>query len=98
MNLKDHSITHGGVTFANDPTLGGARVRGQSAMRYLRFGRTVDLERIELPVFFTRWEPTLPFHPAHIVVQTLDAESRRWRTIRDVNLPPDPRVWGEGLP
>ena len=67
-------------------------------MRYLRFGRPVVVVRLELKhVIAGRWVPSVPTHPAHITVSIPDPATGRWRKIRDVELPPDPRISGRGL-
>ena len=70
----------------------------RSAVRYLRFLREVTIDTIELaPVVHGRWAPSVPTHPAHLVVSALDEPAARWRVVRDVELPPDPRISGQGL-
>ena len=95
--LLDHAITHGGVQQVDHPRL-GTRVHGQTSIRYLRFGRSVQMDRLELGrIVYGRWIPPVPTHPAHLVVSTLDRQSQTWKTLREIDLPPDPRVAGEGL-
>jgi hypothetical protein len=95
--LPDYAITHGGVQHVDHPRL-GTQVPGQTCIRYLRFGRAVRLDRLELGrVVYGRWIPSVPTHPAHVVVSTLDERSQTWKTLREVDLPPDPRISGEGL-
>jgi len=56
----------------------------------------VRVERLELGrIVYGRWVPSVPTHPAHLVISVLDGN--RWRTIREVDLPPDPVTGGEGL-
>lgn len=95
--LPVNAITHGWIRPVAHPDL-GVTINGQSVVRYLRFGREVRLDRLELkPGWVARGEPGVPSHPAHVTVATLDAATGRWRTLRDVELPPDPRIAGEGL-
>ena len=73
-------------------------MNGQSAVRYLRFGREVHVDRLELkPLIAGRWIPSVPTHPAHVTVSTLDATSGGWHVLKEVELPRDPRCSGEGL-
>ncbi len=39
----------------------------------------------------------MPTHPAHITIATLNPQSLEWQTIKDVDLPYDPKIKGEGL-
>ncbi len=95
--LSTSAITHGWIRPVRHPEL-GVDINGQSVVRYLRFGRAVRVDRLELkPVIAGRWVPGVPTHPAHVTVSTLDAATGRWRLLKDVALPPDPRIKGEGL-
>ncbi len=97
MLLRDHPITHGGIQPAMHPRL-GVRVDGQIAARILRFGRPARLERLELsPVVYGRWVPDVPTHPARVILSVLDRDACRWRVVREVGLPFDPRIAGHGL-
>ena len=95
-SLKDYPITHGWIRPALHPDL-GVEVNGQSVVRYLRFGREVCVDRLELkPIVAGRWIPSVPTHPVHVTVAVPDPAGR-WRTVADVELPPDPRIAGAGL-
>ncbi|HSV93844.1 MAG TPA: hypothetical protein VLH81_12250, partial [Desulfobacterales bacterium] len=95
--LPAHPVTHGWIRPVRHPDL-GVEVSGQSVVRYLRFGGTAGVNRLELaPVVAGRWVPAVPTHPAHVTVAILDATGAAWRIIRDVELPPDPRIAGAGL-
>ncbi len=97
MALPARPVTHGWIRPVRHPGL-GVEVNGQSVVRYLRFGRMARVDRLELsPVVAGRWVPAVPTHPAHLTVAVPDAAAGAWRTIRDVALPPDPRIAGAGL-
>lgn len=96
--LKDYRITHAGIKPFHHPEL-GVEVPGRTAVHYLRFGRTVRVDRLELPRYGgnARWAPQVPLHPAHLIVSVLDGERNCWKTVREVELPADPRTTGKGL-
>lgn len=95
--LADHAVSHAGLRRVRHPGL-GVTVVGETAVRYLRFFRPVRLSRLELPpAVCSRWVPEVPAHPAHLTVSVLDPATSRWRTVRDVRWPPDPRIRGDGL-
>jgi len=95
--LNDYPITHGGIRRMRHPRL-GIDFNAQSAVRYLRFMRPVRIQRLELPrSTYGRWVPAVPTHPAHLVFSLLDRATHRWQTMREVDLPYDPRTAGEGL-
>jgi hypothetical protein len=95
--LKDYNITHGHIRPVRHPDL-GVMVNGQSTVRHLRFLQKARLDRLELSrSVYGRWTPNVPTHPAHLILSTLDRVTGRWRTVKEVNLPYDPRVAGEGL-
>ncbi|MHB9132603.1 MAG: glucosidase family protein [Armatimonadota bacterium] len=95
--LKDYAITHGGIQPVNHPRL-GVEVHGQTAIRYLRFLRPVQIDRLELSrLVYGRWVPAVPCHPAHLRISQLDQTTHRWEIVREVDLPADPRIAGEGL-
>jgi hypothetical protein len=57
----------------------------------------VRIDHLALPrVGAGRWEPVVPTHPAHVVVSVLDGQ--RWRVVKEVEFPPDPRISGDGRP
>ena len=67
-------------------------------MRYLRFLRPVRLDRLELsPAVYTRNIPRVPTHPAHLIISVLDRQTHKWQTVREVDLPENPRTRGQGL-
>lgn len=95
--LEDFPITHAGIKPVRHQRL-NVMIDGQPAIRYMRFMRTVRVERLELGrVFFSRWEPSVPTHPAHIIISTLDTLNNRWKTVRDLEIPSDPRILGKDL-
>ncbi len=95
--LKDYPIMHGGIKPVAHPRL-GVEVNGQTAIRIMRFGQPVRVEQLHLaPVVYGRWVPDVPAHPAHLLISVLDEASGAWRLVREVNLPFDPRIAGEGL-
>ncbi len=94
--LPANGISHGWIrpVIAADT---GVPLHAQSVVRYLRFGRPVRVDRLELtPVIAGRWVPGVPTHPAHLTVAVLDAAGC-WQTIQDIALPPVPATAGEGL-
>jgi hypothetical protein len=95
--LSARPVTHGWIRPVRHPDL-DVEVNGQSVVRYLRFGRAVRVDRLELaPLVAGRWVPAVPTHPAHVTVAVPDTATGTWHTIRDVELPPDPRIAGAGL-
>ncbi|MCC6491123.1 MAG: hypothetical protein IT364_26785 [Candidatus Hydrogenedentes bacterium] len=97
VQLVDHPITHGGIQQIEHPRL-GTTVHGQTSIRYLRFGQTVQVDRLELRrLVYGRHVPQVPTHPAHVLVSVLEPASMRWKTLREVDLPPNPVLLGEGL-
>ncbi len=95
--LRAEGLSHGWVRPVRHVEL-GVEIHGQSVVRYLRFGREVRVERLELkPLVNGRWVPGVPTHPAHVTVAAYDAPSGGWRVLQDLALPPDPRVAGAGL-
>ncbi|HEY3396157.1 MAG TPA: hypothetical protein VGM19_00710 [Armatimonadota bacterium] len=89
-------VAHAGLTPVFHPRL-GVEINGQSAVRYLRFLRPVELDHLELPLLprAGRWVPEVPSHPAHLLISVW--EDGAWRLVREVSLPLDPRLAGEGL-
>jgi hypothetical protein len=97
LRLPDNALTHGGVQQILHPEL-GVPVTGQTSIRYLRFGRPVVIDRLELGRhIYGRWIPDVPVHPAHLLISRLDARKRQWQTIREIDLPADDRISGKGL-
>jgi hypothetical protein len=95
--LADEAITHGGIQRVRHPRL-NVDVDGQTCIRYLRFGRPVILDRLEIErLVYGRWVPKVPTHPAHILIQTLNPHSRQWQTVQERDLPYEPKIEGEGL-
>ncbi len=96
-HLTDWSITHGGIQRVLHPHL-NVEVNGQTCIRYLRFGRPVILDRLEIErLVYSRIVPDVPTHPAHIIIATLDPNSWQWETIREIDLPYYSKINGEGL-
>ena len=95
--LRDYPITQGGIRRIQHPRL-AVDINTQTCVRYLRFMRMVRIERLELPhSVYGRWVPNVPTHPAHLILSTLDPITFNWVTVKEVNLPYDPRTAGEGL-
>ncbi len=95
--LADYAITHGGIQHVQHSRL-NVEVDGQTCIRYLRFGRPVILDRLDMGrLVYGRWVPKVPTHPAHLIIATLDRHSRQWQTVREIDLPYDPKIKGEGL-
>ena len=92
--LSCSSVTHAHIASVHHPRL-DRDVDGRSCVRYLRFRRRVRIDHLELPrVRAGRWEPSVPTHPAHVVVSVLD--EGRWRPVKEVEFPEDPRISGRG--
>lgn len=92
-----HAVNHAGIRKFHHPRL-GCEVNGQTAVRYLRFGRRARVDRLELGrTVYGRWVPKVPCHPAHLVIATLNRRAQKWRKVCEADLNPDPRIWGEGL-
>ncbi|MFW5798630.1 MAG: hypothetical protein ACOCXX_03140, partial [Planctomycetota bacterium] len=94
-------VDHAGRRRVVHPDL-GREILAQTAVRYLRFFHPVRVSHLELPISIGataagRWVPSVPTHPAHVVVSTLDSSARRWRPVADVTLPPIPACAAEGL-
>ncbi|MDD5707677.1 MAG: hypothetical protein PHR35_17290 [Kiritimatiellae bacterium] len=95
--LKDFPVTHTGIKPVEHAEL-KLRVPGRTAVKYLRFLKPVELDRLELPPHvYGRWVPQVPIHPAHIVVSVLDRTANRWTTIDDVQFDPRPAIRGDAL-
>ena len=95
--LNERSISHGGIKPVLHDRL-GVLVDGQTAIRYLRFGRQVSIDRLELgTVVVGRFIPGVPTHPAHLIISTFDSRKNSWKIVKEVAVPPDPRIQGEGL-
>jgi hypothetical protein len=96
-SLSDYALTHGGIQQVSHSRL-GVEVTGQTCIRYLRFGRPVSLDHLELGrLAYGRWTPRVSTHPAHIIISKLDYSTRQWQTVRDIDLPIEPKIVGEGL-
>lgn len=101
--LTHYPVTHGLIRKILHPRL-GVEIDNQSTVRYLRFRLPQRLDHLELPrSVYGRWIPAVPTHPAHLLISTPDLSTRRWETVREVDLPFDPRTaglasdWGPGL-
>ncbi len=97
-SLSHEVVSHAGVKPVRHPQL-GVLIQAQTAIRHLRFRRPVRIGRLELPVSLSvgRWVPTVPGHPAHLLISALAADGRTWQAVKEVELPPEPRFAGEGL-
>lgn len=94
--LSATSVTHAHIKRVMHPRL-GVEVEGRSCVRYLRFRRRVRVDHLDLKrLSCNRWYPTVPSHPAHLLVSVLDGAN--WRVVKEVDLPRDPRISGDGLP
>ena len=95
--LPDYPIHHAGIKPYHHRQL-GVEVNGQTAVRYLRFGQRARVDRLELPPsVYGRWVPAVPTHPAHLIISVFDSKMQQWKTVREVDLPRDPRIEGKGL-
>ncbi len=95
--LVHYAITHGGIRKVFHPRL-KTEVDNQTAVKYLRFIQPVKIETLELPrSVYGRWAPSVPTHPAHLLISVPDLENKRWKLIKEVDLPYDPRTAGEGI-
>jgi hypothetical protein len=95
--LSDWSIHHAGVKPVFHPRLKTV-VNGQTAVRYMRFLRPVAIDQLELRhERHGRWVPGTPTHPAHLIISVLNPRTGHWNTVREVDLPRDPRIEGRGL-
>jgi len=104
--LRYYPVNHGGIRPVFHPGL-GEEINGQTSVRYLRFLRPVRVDRLELGLInglegdllggSGRWVPKVPTHPAHLIISVLDEHTACWRTVKDVDLPANPVIMGEGL-
>ena len=93
--LSATSVTHADIKRILHPRL-GVEVDGRTCVRTLRFRRKVKLDYLDFRYGWGgRWQPNVPSHPAHLLVSVLDGVT--WRVVKEVEIPPDPRVAGEGL-
>ncbi len=93
--LNATSITHAHIKRVLHPRL-GVEVDGRTCVRTLRFRRRVRISHLELrrPAC-GRWIPTVPAHPAHLLISVL--EGARWRVVQEIEFPRDPRIAGDGV-
>lgn len=99
--LEAVPVDHAGRVRVMHPDL-GRQVLAQTAVRYLRFLHPVRVSHLELPIVNAaalagRWVPSVPTHPAHVVVSTLDERTNRWRIVKEIDLAPNPDCRGQGL-
>lgn len=95
-DLAATSVTHALIRRLTHPRL-GVPVDGRSCVRVLRFRRKVRLMHLELRrPGCGRWVPCVPAHPAHVIVSVL--EGARWRVVKEIKFPRDPRIAGDGVP
>src|SRR5512141_2260655 len=95
--LVHYPITHGGIRKIIHPRL-GVEVDNQTCVRILRFAREVQIDYLELPrSVYGRWTPSVPTHPAHLILSVPDSQSGVYRVVQEVDLPYDTRIAGEGV-
>jgi hypothetical protein len=95
--LNHYPITHAGIRKMLHPRL-GVEIDNQTCVRYLRFTRPVTIDYLELPhSVYGRWIPAVPTHPAHLILSVPDEQIGDWRVLKEIDLPYDPRIAGEGL-
>jgi hypothetical protein len=99
--LVAYPVHHGGRKLIKHPEL-NREIYMQTAVCYLRFPRKAKVGYLELPVvnenrYSGRWTPRVPTHPAHVIVSMLDREKNRWVSIKNIDLPANPKFSGEGL-
>lgn len=95
--LHDFPVSHAGRKNVMHPEL-NREICAQTAVRYLRFLRPVRVHHLNLPILVAgRWVPNVPTHPAHLLISILDRAENRWRAIREIDLPFNPKFAGEGL-
>ena len=93
--LRATSVTHAHIKRVLHPRL-GVEVDGRTCVRILRFRRRVRISHLELQrAGCGRWCPSVPAHPAHVLVSVLDGA--RWRMVKEIEFPRDPRIAGDGL-
>ncbi len=99
--LAIYPVDHAGRRTVMHPDL-HREIPAQTAVRYLRFLQPARVDYLELPVMSAgpnsgRWVPSVPTHPAHVLVSVLEPRENRWRVVKAVDLPLNPRFAGEGL-
>ena len=95
--LQYYPLTHGGIRKMIHPRL-QVEIDNQTAVKYLRFIHPVRLNRLELPrSVYGRWIPSVPTHPAHLIISVPDLANGRWKAAHEASLPYDRRTAGEGL-
>ena len=73
-------------------------VNGQTAVRYLRFGRPARLDRLELCAQSCMAAGCRMCPPTRRTCSSRFCDAPgAWRVVREVDLPFDPRIAGEGL-
>jgi len=100
-HLEDYSVFHAGRRKIRHPDL-EREIYSQTAVRYIRFLRKVKLDYLELfptskSTLSGRWIPAVPTHPAHLIISTFNSKAKRWKVIKEVDLPLNPKFAGEGL-
>lgn len=104
--IKYYPVTHGGIRRDFHPEL-KTDIDAQTAVRYIRFFGQVKLDKLELGLVSGeagaemggsgRLIPNVPTHPAHLLISVLDKERKKWKLLKEVNLPPNPAIMGDGL-
>jgi len=99
--LKDYPVFHGGRKKVFDPEL-KTYIFAQTAVRYMRFLRPVRIDFLELtcvndPHICARRIPTVPSHPAHLLISIFNDRKKKWEVIKDVQLPENEKFKGKGL-
>lgn len=95
VELIASAVTHAHILPVMHPRF-SVEVDGRSCVRHLRFRRRVRIDHLELPrVTAGRWEPPVPTHPAHVIVSV--RTGKRWRVVKEVEFPRDPRISGDGI-
>lgn len=90
-------LVHAGIKPVRHERL-GTTINAQTAVATIRFFRSVRLDRLEIPpTVYGRNRPRVPIHPAHLLVSIFDRASKRWRVVREIDVPANPKFSGEGL-
>lgn len=90
-------LVHGGIKPVHHDRLGTV-INAQTAVATLRFYRMARVDRLEIPpTIYGRGAPGVPVHPAHLLISIFNRRTDRWETIRDLELPANPKFSGKGL-
>ncbi len=101
VRLVEYPVFHAGRRRLLHPDL-GREIYSQTAVCYLRFLCKVKVDHLILPIENVsansgRWVPSVPTHPAHLVVSLLDEKSCSWKAVKEVTFPRNAKFAGEGL-